>query len=356
MQVIKHLTSLLDLIGRLAPGTLQVAACVAGALLSAGSDPARAQIVINPAVYDVEDAASYTSGIAQGGLFIVTGYRLCPEGLRISPPPFQETFNGVTVTLRPFAGEDAINAFIMYTYSDQGDDQIAAVLPSSLAPGVYDVTVTNGSTTITGPAKARIVPRKYRSFANNQQGYGLAVIQNYVNAARVDRNMFVAGTIGGVAKGPATPGQTVILWGLGLGAISKPDNEAPGVLDLRASMDLRVAVGGADVDVLYAGRSPEFPGVDQINFTLPADVATGCNVALEVIVDGSPSNPVTMAIAPPGQDACEHPFLSKDSLENVKGAGRTDQRGAVKLDRLQEGRGFPIRWSGAGWNAAGGRP
>jgi hypothetical protein len=134
--------------------------------------------------------------------------------------------------------------------------------------------------------------------------------------------MFAAGTIGGLRKGPAQAGQTVILWGLGMGAISKPDNQAPGPTDLRSTREVRVAVGGRDASVFYAGRAPEFPGVDQINFTLPADVPTGCNVPVEVIVDGSASNPVTLAIAPPGKDACEHTFLTRDQLEKLDQGGK----------------------------------
>lgn len=280
-----------------------------------------AQIIQIPAYVnpDVVDAASYTNGVAPGSVFIVKGYFPLPDGLKMSPLPLQDSLNGVSVVLTPAGGGGTIKAWMLYTYADflQGILQIAAVLPSTTTPGNYDVSVISGSTTARG-GKARVVERKYRSLANNQEGYGLAVIQNYVSATRVDRNMFVAGSLpDGQTKSPATPGQTVILWGLGLGAISRPDNEAPGAINLRGQLEVKVAVGGVEAAVLYAGRSPQFPGIDQINFTLPQNAPTGCNVALQVTVNGEASNPITIAVAPPGKDACEHPSLSREQLDSL---------------------------------------
>jgi uncharacterized protein (TIGR03437 family) len=188
----------------------------AAAALAVSVSSAAAQFIPPNYIADVVDAASYTPGLAPGGLFVVRGYFPLPSGLRVSSLPLQEKFNDVTVSLKPTAGGSSTNAFIYHTYSAEVT-QIAAVLPSSVTPGKYDVTVTSAGTTVFGSGRARVIANKFRSLTNNQQGFGLAVIQNYVDASRLDRNMFVAGNIGPIRKGPATPGQTVILWGLGLG-------------------------------------------------------------------------------------------------------------------------------------------
>lgn len=256
------------------------------------------------------DAASNSDGLTPGGLFVVQGY--FPARIVWASLPLPKTLDGYSVTLTPGTGPP-IEAWMVYTHYQQ----MAAVLPSSTPPGIYKATVRTPKETWDALKPVRVLRRKYRAFTNNQEGWGLAVVQNYVSAARVDRNMFAVGRLpDGQTKAPALPGQTVVLWGTGLGAIDWPDNMPPdGALDLRGQFDLRVAVGGTEAVVTYAGRSPQFPGIDQINFVVPNDTITGCNIALEVAVDRAPSNPVTLAIAPPGATACEHPVLSHDSLE-----------------------------------------
>jgi uncharacterized protein (TIGR03437 family) len=58
-------------------------------------------------------------------------------------------------------------------------------------------------------------------------------------------------------------------------------------------------VGGQALTPLYAGRSPQFPGEDQINFQLPpkGQVVEGCSVSISVMVDGVNSNTATLPIA-----------------------------------------------------------
>ncbi len=58
---------------------------------------------------------------------------------------------------------------------------------------------------------------------------------------------------------------------------------------------VRVLIGGQEAVVHYKGRSAEFPGIDQLQFQVPAGVS-GCFVPVTVIVNGMISNFGTMAI------------------------------------------------------------
>jgi len=58
-----------------------------------------------------------------------------------------------------------------------------------------------------------------------------------------------------------------------------------------ASLD----IGGMPVAVAYAGKQPEFAGLDQINAELPRSLACAGTVTVFVTVDGKPANPVTLA-------------------------------------------------------------
>src|SRR5690606_13295011 len=89
----------------------------------------------------------------------------------------------------------------------------------------------------------------------------------------------------------ARPGQVVVLWGTGLGAVDGGDDRPPGetgaVVDLQASSQVEVWVGGARAtNILYAGRSPGFAGLDQINFIVPPDAARGCYSPVWIKVKG----------------------------------------------------------------------
>src|SRR5262249_51638148 len=117
---------------------------------------------------------------------------------------------------------------------------------------------------------------------------------------------------------PARPGQYVILWGTGLGTAT--------------TADVTVELGGKDIAPTYAGPSPGFPGVDQINFQIPPDPGApdGCYVSVVVRTGDSISNTASLAKTS-GSGACEHPFgLSTGELSTLDSGGQI-VFGAVRL-------------------------
>jgi uncharacterized protein (TIGR03437 family) len=56
-----------------------------------------------------------------------------------------------------------------------------------------------------------------------------------------------------------------------------------------------IIIGGQNVDLLYAGRSPGFAGLDQINCQIPAGI-TGAAVPVIVTSGGRISNTAFIAI------------------------------------------------------------
>jgi hypothetical protein len=95
----------------------------------------------------------------------------------------------------------------------------------------------------------------------------------------------------------AKPGDTLLLWGTGLGAVTGGDAIVPtGNID--AGLSIQVWVGGVSAAVAYRGRSAA-PGLDQINFVVPPGLS-GCSVSLAVQTGATLSNYTTMPIAPNG--------------------------------------------------------
>jgi uncharacterized protein (TIGR03437 family) len=271
----------------------------------------------------VLDAASYTSGIAPGGLFVVRGSNLSASGTHCASLPLPTRLAGVSITFVPLSGAAGIEAFLLCTYNQDGLNQLSGVLPSTVVPGDYNVFVTSEGN-VSEPAKTTVVARKFGVMTASGTASGRAVAQTYISPGRMDLNRFTTGTYPGtnpVTYSPARPGQTLVAWGTGLGAIDTQDNSAPGAIDFRSRTDIRVIVGATEIVPNYAGRAPELPGVDVVHFQLPLDVETGCTVPFQVWVGGRLSNRTTVAIAPAGADACAHEDLSKDALSRLDGGG-----------------------------------
>ncbi|MCS7044010.1 MAG: hypothetical protein NZR01_14585 [Bryobacteraceae bacterium] len=91
-----------------------------------------------------------------------------------------------------------------------------------------------------------------------------------------------------LAARPARPGDTLVLYGIGLGEVTPrvdAGQVAPGPTQVTASMVVRI--GGMPAEVLYAGLSPGKVGLYEIRVTVPPLMETGA-VPLEVLVNGRP--------------------------------------------------------------------
>ncbi|MDR3700716.1 MAG: hypothetical protein P4L56_13815 [Candidatus Sulfopaludibacter sp.] len=278
--------------------------------------------VLTPVITDVLDAGGYTSNISQGSIFVVKGSNLSASGYNASGFPLLTSYSNVSITFTPTSGGTGTNAYMVYTYNQGGVNQLAAVLPSTLAAGNYNVTVTNsGSTSL--PFVAQVVKTKPGIISQDSTGTGLAVAQNYISQSQLDINRFTTGSVSGITISPAKPGQTLIAWGTGLGAVTGGDNVASAGYNFAANgVNVQVIVGGMSITPFYAGRAPGLAGADQIDFTLPSNVPTGCTVSFQVSVGGVTSNATFIAIAPDANSsACVQPGFTTTQLQNFDQGG-----------------------------------
>src|ERR1700730_16906257 len=125
------------------------ALCFLAAGVFAIATTAMAQPVIN--VGGVVNGASYLPGIAPGSIFVIKGSGLGPATIIVqSSLPYPATLSNTSITFTPVSGGAAISALMVYTLNIQ----LAALLPSSAAPGDYNVTVMyNGLTSAPVAAK-----------------------------------------------------------------------------------------------------------------------------------------------------------------------------------------------------------
>jgi len=301
----------------------------AGTITTGGGGPSGPPA---PSITAVQDAAGNTPNIAQGSIFIVKGANLSASGYTPFNPPRPTTSNGVKVTFTPAAGGTGTDAYLVYLYNQSGVNQIACILPSTVAVGNYNVTVTNG-TAVSASFPAQVVASKLALFTQDSSGSGLASAQNYISATVVDLNRLTTGSISGITYSPAHPGQPVIAYGTGLGAYAAGDNTTSPVFDFSKTLNIQAIIGGASVPVAFAGRAG-YAGEDQINFTLPSNVQTGCAVTLQISVNGQLSPATSISIAPDANaTACVMPGFTTAQLQKLDQGG-TITTGAFSITQF----------------------
>ncbi len=269
----------------------------------------------------VVNASSYTADIARGSWFVVFGARMGSATLAVYPGslPYPTELSGTRVSFTPAAGGAAVDARLWYTSAGQ----LAALLPSSTPAGDYDVRVTYSGQP-SAPQRVKVVERNFGYATQSQNGAGPA----QATYGGLDLNRFTTGTLGQWSTRPARAGDTMVLWGTGLGADANSDLTGGSSGDQTAAAQVRVVVGGIEVTPAYAGRSGGSPGLDQINFTVPPTVTPSCFASLQVRAGGRVSNLGSIAVAEAGKSACAHATLAESQLSKL------DQGGTLVIGNL----------------------
>jgi uncharacterized protein (TIGR03437 family) len=260
-----------------------------------------------PTITAVQNDASNAYGtpntVAQGSLIVVKGTNMSASGYnKMSLPyPTSTGSGGTSVTFTPAAGGTGTEIYLFYTYNENGVNQIGGILPSTLAAGNYSVTVTYNSST-SNVVTVKVVASDPAIFTQDTSGAGLAVVQNIISATEYDIDRLTTGSVGGYTISPAKAGQTIIIWVTGLGAVPYADNIVPP--QAFNFPGVQVIIGGTSITPLYAGASG-YPGLFQVNVTLPASIPTGCTVVLQVSVGGVTSPATTISIGDtPSSSTC----------------------------------------------------
>jgi len=66
------------------------------------------------------------------------------------------------------------------------------------------------------------------------------------------------------------------------------------------NVPVTIMVGGVAEQRLYAGRQPDTAAVDNICFTAPSGVPSGCQVPVAITAGGLPANTTAIAISADG--------------------------------------------------------
>jgi uncharacterized protein (TIGR03437 family) len=273
---------------------------------SGGGGPTITGVVNN---YSYIPAGFPNSGIAPGTIFLIfgTGMSAAPTGnveLQSSASPgIPTTLAGATLSVT--SGGKTVTPAMYYATPMQ----IAAVLPSSTPVGNATITVTYNNAA-SNAFSFQVVPYALAFDTYYGTGSGLITatstsyaLYSYTNSAK--------------------PGDTIVLYGSGLGADTADSDTVYTTSPHAVNTPLAIYFGGVPGTIVYAGSSG-FPGLDQIDVTIPENVPLDCYVGV-VGVTGSGSTATvsnfgSLPIASGGGECNESIFgISGSTISTLSG-------------------------------------
>ena len=237
-----------------------------------------------PSSLAVTSSASYTTGpVAPGSLAALFGPALATRVERASSAQLSASLAGSSVQMRDSAGVMFTALLVVATPS-----QVNILVPAGLAAGPAQFTVrsSDGRIAVGTHDIASVAPGL---FSANASGSGLAAgLVQTAGRTGTSLSLIAACQPSGCAANQidvGNPLEQVYLWlfGTGIGTTG-------------GSQRVRATVGGIDVPVVFAGPNGEYPGLDQVNLTLPATLAGKGLADIIVTVEGKASNAVQVAI------------------------------------------------------------
>ena len=260
-------------------------------------------VTLNPTINDggVVDAASFQQKLSPGSLFSIFGTDLATRVDNWQGPPAPTSLGGISVKVG--------DRFAPLFFASPG--QINGMIPFETTGTSAEVTVIAGPNAASKPAIASLASIAPAIFtAAESSGAVHAVILN-----SSDNTLAAPATSFPGNSHPARPGDVVIMYASGLGPVAPLPNLACTAAVLPSGVGAGangtclqevvsnplILIGGKflpTANIQFAGLAPNLVGLYQVNVQLPANVATGNVVPVQIVSSqGQGSNIVTMAVS-----------------------------------------------------------
>jgi uncharacterized protein (TIGR03437 family) len=300
---------------------LSVMAC-----LLAGTSPAWAQSAaptITPG--GVVNAADYTPAVAPGMLVAVFGDSMASKVSSVAATPLPTALDGTSVEVNG----QAIPLFFV------SPKQINAQMPFGIT-GQVQVRVRT-AVGLSTPATVTVVESAPRLFTKTMDGKGEPVLLHNADWSLIS------------AASPARPGEYLILFLTGLGAVSPTipagqaggDNDKYGPLNQVLPGAVTITLGDKQAAILFAGLAPGWVGLYQINLQVPADMFRGTYPLLTRTKDGASQSGVQAPIDGP----VGPPLLTGLIVASSSVAGGQSTTGQVTLADIAPEAGVDVQLS-----------
>jgi uncharacterized protein (TIGR03437 family) len=295
-------------------------------------------VATGPVISAVTNGASYNDpslpngGIAQGAVAVIKGINLGPATISVASNAFQSTtLSGTSVSIT--VKGTTVAGLMYYTSATQ----VAVLLPSNTPVGTGTITVTYNDQA--GPASPiTVVANNLGILTITSDGAGAGIV-TYPDYGLVSTSK--AANCGGPNTfcGAANPGDTLTLWATGLGPVTGNDAAGAGLGQNMPNIPLMVWLGGVQAPVIYQGRSGCCVGLDQIVFTVPNKVPTGCAVPLLVQINNQISNGVAIPVAS-GSRTCTPTNPGLSTATALLSTTSSVRLGTLELKRQDNNPGF----------------
>jgi phospholipase C len=250
-----------------------------------GSYPATPQKQVYPTGFLVSVSSPQSSySLAPESIASAYGTGMTASPLAAPSLPLQTTLGGVSVVVKDAAGVSR-QAPLFFV----GPTQVNYMMPTGTSNGVATVTVTGPTGSSSGTALvASVAPGIYTA---NYKGQGPAAAQVVVGqsngGSQVTSLTFQCDASGNCTNvpidlGAAADQAVLILYGTGIRSVSSLKNAT-------------ATIGEVSVPVLFAGAQGTYPGLDQVNISLPNSLAGRGQMLVVLTVDGIQANPVQVA-------------------------------------------------------------
>jgi len=226
----------------------------------------------------VVHAASFAPAapLAPGSIISVFGANLASTNAGASSLPLPKSLAGASLQV----GDLQVPLF----YSSGG--QINAQLPFELPPNTRPQLIVKGADFVTVPETITVAQARPGIFTTTQDGKGQGVIMDVANRLVDSANRAKAGDV-------------VVVYCTGLGATNpavRSGEAAPASPLAKVVTPVQLTIGGQPAVVHYAGLTPGFVGLYQVNVQIPAGLTPSPATPLVFYQDGVPSNTVTVAV------------------------------------------------------------
>ena len=232
----------------------------------------------------IQSAAATSNAIAPGSLASLYGQNLSSTTAQAGSLPLPTSLGGVTLAVADSAGVQR-SAPLLYV----SPNQINFLVPDNVTTGNATFAVTGG-----GPAQ---------NVTASVQAVAPALFSMNGNGSGVAAALAVAVLAGNVQVQSPVPvfqcgGTGCIPVPIALG-VDRPvylSLYGTGIRNRSSLANVMVTINGVSAPALYAGATPDYVGLDQVNVGLPLTLRGSGECSVEVSVDGQTSNAVTINI------------------------------------------------------------
>lgn len=232
----------------------------------------------------VQSSAAPGISVAPSSIATMYGSNLSTVSMSASALPLPTTLGGATLLVTDAAGTQFPAALSFVSAS-----QINFIIPTGAAVGTATFTGANGSVSQSTTGLIQNVAPALFSMSGTGSGVAAAtaiLVPTSQPQQQIPTKVFDCGTSGctPVPINVAASGTVYLsLYGTG-------------IRNQSALASVQATVNGVAVPVQYAGAQPTYPGLDQVNISIPASLSGTGAANVVLIVDGQISNTVMIAI------------------------------------------------------------